>query len=220
MNLLLIDDEKEFVRATKRLLELNHHRVNIAYDGEAGLRLAKSKKYDVILLDIILPKMDGFEVTEKLRERGVTVPILMLTAKSMIDDRVKGLDRGADDYLVKPFAIDELLARIRALTRREKEVRSPVFRAGDLILNPASCEVRRDNRLIQLNNKEYQLLTYLLRNKERVVSREELGRAVWGKKKFSSNTLDVHMRYLRRKIDKNFKTKLIQTIRGRGYKIK
>lgn len=217
MNLLLIDDEKEFVKATKKLLELNHHRVDIAYNGQKGLQLAKKKKYDVILLDIMLPKIDGFKVAKKLRNQELITPIIMLTAKSMIEDRVKGLDSGADDYLVKPFSINELLARIRAVTRREKHIRPSVLKAGGLVLNPASHKVYRNSKLIHLNNKEYQILTYFLRNKDKVITREEIGQMLWGKKKFKSNTIDVHIRYLRRKINSGFKTKFIHTIRGQGY---
>lgn len=219
MRLLLVDDEVEFVKATKKLLELSRFSVDVAYDGKQGLRLAQDKKYDVIILDVMLPEMDGFGVAEKLRQNKISTPIIMLTAKSMVEDKVKGLNAGADDYLIKPFALDELLARINALMRREKEIRPPKLSAGDLILDPASREVRRGNKVIELNNKEYQILAYLLRNKGKVIAREELGEAVWGKKKFSSNTIDVYVRYLRRKVDKDFKKKLIQTVRGGGYKI-
>lgn len=221
MKILFIEDEKEFARSLKRLLELNHYLVDLAYDGERGLELLKKKEYDLLILDIMLPKMDGFEVAKKVRQEQILTPIIMLTARDAVDDRVKGLDNGADDYLVKPFAFEELLARLRSLVRRKQQPPAPTkFRIGDLELSPSNYEVRRGGKLINLNNKEYQLLYCLLGRLGNVVTREELGENIWGKGEFKSNTIDVHIRHLRRKVDKGRKNKLIHTVRGRGYKIR
>jgi len=220
MKILFIEDEKEFANSLKKLLELNHYLVDLVYTGEKGLKLAKQKDYDLIILDIMLPRMDGFEVIKEVRQEKISTPIIMLTARDAVDDRVKGLDNGADDYLVKPFAFEELLARMRNLIRRKKQPLTPTkFQIANLELDPSNYQVRRDGKLIELNNKEYQLLYYLLGHLGNIVSREELGERIWGKGKFKSNTIDVHIRYLRQKIDKGYKNKLIRTIRGRGYKI-
>lgn len=220
MNILFIEDEKEFAQSLKKLLELNHYLVDLAYDGEKGLKLLKKKDYDLIILDIMLPRIDGFEVVKKIRQKQISTPIIMLTARDAVDDRIKGLNRGADDYLVKPFVFEELLARLRSLIRRKRQpITSTKFRIADLELNPSNYEVKRNNKLIELNNKEYQILYYLLGRLGNVVTREELGENVWGKGKFKSNTIDVHIRLLRHKIDEGYKNKLIHTVRGRGYKI-
>ncbi|NQU82799.1 MAG: response regulator transcription factor [Parcubacteria group bacterium] len=220
MKILFIEDEKEFARSLKRLLELNHYLVDLAYDGEAGLELLKKKEYDLLILDIMLPKMDGFEVAKKVHQEKISTPIIMLTARDAVGDRIKGLDSGADDYLVKPFAFEELLARLRSLVRRKRQPPTPTkFQIGDLELSPSNYEVKRGGKLISLNNKEHQILHYLLGRSGKVVTREELGENIWGIKKFKSNTIDVHIRHLRQKIDKGHKDKLIHTIRGRGYKI-
>lgn len=220
MNILFIEDEKEFAQSLKKLLELNHYLVDLAYDGEKGLKLLKKKDYDLIILDIMLPRIDGFEVVKKIRQKQISTPIIMLTARDAVDDRIKGLNRGADDYLVKPFVFEELLARLRSLIRRKRQpITSTKFWIADLELNPSNYEVKRNNKLIELNNKEYQILYYLLGRLGNVVTREELGENVWGKGKFKSNTIDVHIRFLRHKIDEGYKNKLIHTVRGRGYKI-
>lgn len=220
MNILFIEDEKEFAKSLKKLLELNHYLVDLAYDGEKGLKLVKKKDYDLIILDIMLPRVDGFKVANKIRQEQISTPIIMLTARDGVDDRVKGLDSGADDYMVKPFAFEELLARIRSLTRRKTQpISATRFQIADLELNPSNYEVRRNGQLIELNNKEYQMLYYLLGRLGKVVTRKELGENIWGKGKFKSNTIDVHIRYLRQKIDQGRKNKLIHTVRGRGYKI-
>lgn len=220
MNILFIEDEKEFAQSLKKLLELNHYLVDLAYDGENGLKLLKKKDYDLIILDIMLPRMDGFEVAKKIRQKQISTPIIMLTARDAVDDRVKGLNKGADDYLVKPFVFEELLARLRNLIRRKRQlITSTKFWIADLELNPSNYEVKRNNKIIELNNKEYQILYYLLGRLGNVVTREELGENVWGKEKFKSKTIDVHIRLLRHKIDEGYKNKLIHTVRGRGYKI-
>lgn len=220
MNILFIEDEKEFAQSLKKLLELNHYLVDLAYDGEKGLKLLKKKDYDLIILDIMLPRIDGFEVVKKIRQKQISTPIIMLTARDAVDDRIKGLNRGADDYLVKPFVFEELLARLRSLIRRKRQpITSTKFWIADLELNPSNYEVKRNNKLIELNNKEYQILYYLLGRLGNIVTREELGENVWGKGKFKSNTINVHIRLLRHKIDEGYKNKLIHTVRGRGYKI-
>ncbi|MFC1613102.1 response regulator transcription factor [Patescibacteria group bacterium] len=221
MKILFIEDEKEFAHSLKKLLELHHYLVDLAYDGQGGVRLVKKKDYDLIILDIMLPRIDGFEVARKIRQEQISTPIIMLTARDTVDDRVKGLDSGADDYLVKPFAFEELLARLRSLIRRQRQpVGSTSFRIANLELNPSNYEVRRAGKLIELNNKEYQILYYLLGRLGKMVPRQELGENIWGKDKFKSNTIDVHIRHLREKIDEGYKNRLIHTMRGRGYKIK
>lgn len=220
MNVLFIEDEKEFARSLKKLLQLNHYSVDLAFDGEKGLELLKKKNYDLLILDIMLPKMDGFEVAKRIRQEQISTPIIMLTARDAVDDRVKGLDSGADDYLVKPFAFEELLARLRSLVRRKSQpVGSSKFQIADLELNPSNYEVKRGDKLVALNNKEYQLLYHLLGRLGRVVSREELGQAIWGRGKFKSNTVDVHIQRLRQKIDEGHQNKLIHTVQRRCYKI-
>ncbi len=220
MNILFIEDEKEFAHSLKKLLELNHYFVDLAYDGEGGLKFLKKKGYDLIILDIMLPRMDGFEIAKKIRQQQISTPILMLTARDAVDDRVRGLDSGADDYLVKPFAFEELLARLRSLIRRKRQpATSTKFQIADLELNPSNYEVKRGDKLLSLNNKEYQTLYYLLGRLGNVVTRQELGENIWGKGKFKSNTIDVHIRHLRKKIDEGYENQLIHTIRGRGYKI-
>lgn len=220
MRILFIEDEKEFARSVEKLLKLNHYSVDLAYDGEAGLKLAHKKNYDLIILDIMLPAIDGFGVAEEIRRRKIPTPIIMLTARDAISDRVKGLDSGADDYLVKPFAFEELLARIRNLTKRPNRPITPTnFKIADLELDPSKYEIKRGGKLIGLNNKEYQILYYLLGRAGRIVSREELGKNIWGKGRFKSNIIEVNMRHLRQKIDEGHKNKLIRTVRGRGYKI-
>ncbi len=220
MNILFIEDEKEFAQSLEKLLKLNHYLVDLAYNGERGLKLLEKKSYDLIILDIMLPRMDGFEVAKKIRQNRVSSPIIMLTARDEVDDRVKGLNSGADDYLVKPFAFEELLARLRSLTKRKEQPIGPTkFRVADLELNPSNYEVKRAGQLIELNIKEYQLLYYFLGSLGKIVTREELGENIWGKGKFKSNTIDVHIRYLRQKIDEGHKNKLIKTVRGRGYKL-
>lgn len=220
MTILVVEDEKKIIRFIKKGLEMEHYTVDVAYDGEEALRLAEVNGYDVIVLDLMLPKMDGIEVCKKIREMGVETPIIMLTARDTIEDRIMGLDAGADDYLVKPFAFGELLARVRALLRREKTVQRTKLQVGDLMLDPVTHEVFRGERLVELTSKEYRLLDYLMRRPGQVCTRTMIGEHIWGYD-FSddSNVIDVYISYLRKKIDAGFKEKLLHTVRDVGYKL-
>ena len=220
MVILVVEDEVKITRFIKKGLEMEHYTVEVAYDGEEGLSKAEINNYDLIILDIMLPKMDGFEVCKKLREAKIETPIIMLTARNMIDDKIKGLDAGADDYLIKPFAFGELLARIRALLRREKTVKSTKLQVGDLVIDPANHEVARNGKEISLSSKEYRLLDYMMRRPGHVCTRTMIGEHIWGYNfTDDSNVIDVYISYLRKKIDTGFKAKLIHTVRDIGYKI-
>ncbi|MBL8031238.1 MAG: response regulator transcription factor [Candidatus Doudnabacteria bacterium] len=209
-------------RAIKMGLEQEHSTVEVVHDGPSGLAAALGDDYDAIILDRMLPGgMDGLEICEQLREKNVKTPILMLTAKGQIRDRVNGLNAGADDYLVKPFSFEELLARLRALTRRPLQTNGTVLQVGDLSVDTITYDVRRSNKPISLSQTEYALLEYLLRNKDRVLSKSNIINHVWD---FDAdvlpNTVEAYVGYLRNKIDKPFKTKpLIHTVRGFGYKL-
>jgi DNA-binding response OmpR family regulator len=198
-----------------------HYAVDTAFDGEEGLYLSEINEYDLIVLDLMIPKIDGFGVLKKIRERKNNVPILVLTAKDSIDDTVRGLDAGCDDYLTKPFAFAELLARIRALLRRDKKEKESVLRIADLSLSIVTHKVMRQGKEIELTSKEYALLEYFMRNPEKVLTRTMISEHVWDYH-FDSNTnvIDVYVNYLRKKIDKDFDPKLIHTIRGIGYMMK
>jgi DNA-binding response OmpR family regulator len=222
MRLLVVEDEKRIAGFLKKGLEEESYAVDMAEDGIAALDWAAGASYDVILLDVMLPGLTGFEVCRLLRERGVTTPVLMLTARDEVDDRVKGLDSGADDYLPKPFAFKELLARIRALTRRTATSvpLNTVLRLADLELNTITHQARRGEREIELTAKEYALLEYLLRNARRPLNRTLIRENIWGYNYYgASNVVDVYIRHLRRKLEVNGEPALIQTIRGVGYKI-
>lgn len=220
MTILVVEDEIKISRFIKKGLEMEHYTVDATYDGPGALEKAEINNYDLIIMDIMLPRMDGIEVTKKLREMKVETPIIMLTARDTVDDRVKGLDAGADDYLIKPFAFGELLARIRALLRREKTVSTTKLRVGDLVLDPATHEVRRGDKEIQLSSKEYRLVDYMMRRPGHVCTRTMIGEHIWGYNfTDDSNVIDVYISYLRKKIDKGFKNKLIHTVRDVGYKI-
>ncbi len=220
MKILLVEDDKHIVGFLKRGLEEEGYIVEAAYDGEEGLSLAQDEGFDLIILDILLPKLDGFTVCQELRASGNPTPILMLTAKDDVEDRVRGLDLGADDYLVKPFAFEELLARIRALLRRQKNAQGTVLRVGDLTVNLLTREVKRGDRTIELTAREFELLKFLAHHPGRVFTRTQLLEHVWGYDfEYSSNVVDVYIRYLREKIDKPFDRKLIHTVRGVGYKL-
>ncbi len=219
MRILLVEDEKDLAFEIKEVLERENYRVELAFDGESGYEKAFVEDYDLIILDVMLPFMDGIEVLKSLRRDGVDTPVLLLTAKSSVDDKVKGLDSGADDYLTKPFAIAELLARIRALLRRKYNEKNAVLRIADLVLNPATHEVRRAGRKIELTPKEYAILEYMLYNKNRVITRLAIAEHVWGESfdPFTmSNFVDVHIKNLRKKVDRGFSPKLIHTVRGGG----
>jgi len=219
MTILLIEDEYKFARVIKKGLEIERYTVDVAYDGEEGLRRGLKNEYDVILLDLMLPKKDGMDVCRELRNRKIQAPIIMLTARDKVEDRIQGLDVGADDYLVKPFDFSELLARIRALLRRRKTTEQTKLKVGDLVLDPASHQVKRSGKMIRLNPKEYSLLDYLMRYPDRILSKDQLIEHVWGPDvEHSGNQLAVYIRYLRRKVNSRQK-EAIQTVRGVGYKI-
>ena len=219
--ILLVEDEGKIANAVARGLKYEDFDVTIASDGEEALVLGKDEDFDCIILDRMLPLKEGVEVCKELRESNIKTPIIMLTAKSGVNDKVEGLDAGADDYLAKPFSLDELLARIRALLRRPNNIVSDELKVGYLILNTTTFEARRDDKLINLSKKEYDLLEYLMRNPNRIISKEKIINHVWD---FDSdilpNTVEVYMGYLRNKIDKPFKDKkMLQTVRGFGYKL-
>lgn len=221
MRILVVDDDRRLCAVIKRGLLEQGYAVDLAYDGEEGEYLAEINPYDVIILDIMLPSQDGMQVCQELRAKKVNTPILMLTAKDTVEDRVTGLDKGADDYLVKPFAFSELLARIRALLRREGTSKSPEIRVGDLVLNTLTREVRRGHRPIELTTKEYVILEYFMRRPRAVVTRTMIEEHAWDYDFDSmSNLVDVYIRRLRRKIDAEGEDSLIQTVRGAGYRLK
>ncbi len=220
MKILLVEDEKKVATFVRSGLKSEGFTVDLAADGEEGLYLARETAYDLIVLDILLPKVDGLTLCKKLRAEGKTLPIIMLTAKDSVEDRVRGLDAGADDYLTKPFSFAELLARGRALTRRHKGGGSEKLKAGDVVLDPETFEVSRGGKKIALSATEFRLLKYLMENSSRVVTKALILENVWGYD-FSpeSNVVDVYIKYLRDKLDKGFKTSFIQTVRGIGYRL-
>jgi len=220
MRVLVVEDERRIADFISRGLSEQGYGVDIAYDGDEALHWADVAEFDVIVLDVMLPVRDGIEVCRTLRERGSRTPILMLTARDAIEDRVRGLDSGADDYLVKPFAFAELMARIRALTRREPAAKGTVLRVGDLVLDSTTREVSRAGEHIDLTTREYALLEYLTRHPNQVLTRTMIAEHVWNYDfDNATNVIDVHIRNLRRKIDDPFPTKLIHTVRGAGYRI-
>ena len=222
MRILVVEDEHKIANSVKRGLEQESYAVDVAYTGSNGYDLASVEEYDLIILDRLLPEMDGIEIAKKLREQKIHTPILMLTAKGQVTDRVEGLDAGADDYLVKPFAFEELLAIIRALTRRPKDSLGMILTVSDLMLNSANYEVKRSAKSIQLSSKEYALLEYLMRHPDQTLTKDQIISHVWNyDADVLPNTVEVYIGYLRNKIDKPFKNRpaLIQTVRGFGYKI-
>jgi two-component system OmpR family response regulator len=220
MRVLIVEDEKRMAVLLKKGLEEENHSATLAFDGAAGLDLTELYEFDVIVLDIMLPGMDGFEVARRLRRNKNTTPILFLTARDAVADVVKGLDVGADDYLTKPFAFDELLARLRSVARRGSSPRPTCLQVADLTLNPATHRVFRGNQEIHLSPTEYRLLEFLIRRAGRAVRRSSIVEAVWGSdQEVEENTLDAFVRLLRTKVDRGFKQKLIQTVRGVGYTV-
>ncbi|MFQ5586120.1 MAG: response regulator [Thermodesulfobacteriota bacterium] len=217
MRILVVEDEKKVAGFIKRGLEEESYAVDVAYDGEKGQHLAESNEYDVILLDIMLPKKNGIEVLKELRGKSIKTPVLLLTARDSVDDRVEGLDSGADDYLTKPFAFAELIARLRALMRRGDQGLT-VLKFRDLSLDPATRKAKRGGREIELTVKEYALLEYFLRNPNRVLTRTMIAEHVWDHTFDSeTNVVDVYLNHLRNKIDKDEEVKLLHTVRGVGY---
>ena len=221
MRILLIEDNPRLNQSLKLSLIEAGYAVDAAYDGQEGQEFAESTPYDAIVLDVMLPKKDGLEVCRVLRRQRVNVPIIMLTARDTVDDRVCGLDSGADDYLVKPFAIDELLARLRALLRRNASDKSGLLAVGDLVADPATHIVQRGGHTIELTAKEFALLEYFLRHPNQVLTREMVENHIWSYDFVgTSNVVDVYVRRLRRKIDDPFTIKLFETIRGAGYRLR
>jgi heavy metal response regulator len=220
MRILVIEDERKIASFIKRGLREEGYIVDIALDGDEGYRLTAENDYALIILDIMLPKKDGITLCRQLRHDGIESPVLMLTAKDSVQDKVRGLDSGADDYLTKPFAFEELLARIRALLRKGVQ-RSARLQVGDLVLDTAAHKATRSGREIVLTMKEYALLAYLMRNAATVVTRTMIAENIWEIDfDTGTNIIDVYINYLRNKIDSGHEKKLIQTVRGRGYVIK
>lgn len=216
MKILVVEDEHKIANSIKRGFEIEAWVVDLAYDGLEGFDFASSEDYDVIVLDLMLPKMDGLTICRKLRENGIHTPILILTAKGELSDKVDGLDSGADDYLVKPFAFEELLARIKALSRRPKKTISRILIEGDIVLDSNNLEVKKNGKHLNLSRKEFSLLEYLMRNKGKIVTKENIISHVWDyEAEILPNTVEVFIAYLRKKIGKN----IIRTIRGFGYQL-
>jgi two-component system copper resistance phosphate regulon response regulator CusR len=217
MRILVVEDEKKVASFVQRGLEAEAHQVDVAHDGETGLARALDGEYDLLVLDVMLPRRDGLAVLRELRARGRQLPVLLLTARAGVTDKVAGLDGGADDYLTKPFEVAELLARVRALLRRGASAPA-VLAVADLRLDPATRTVTRAGRAIELTAREYALLEYFLRNPGRVLSRALIAQHVWGVSFDTfTNVIDVYVNYLRRKIDAEFEPRLLHTVRGAGY---
>jgi DNA-binding response OmpR family regulator len=222
MHILVVEDEQRLAFLLRRVLLEERHTVDLAHDGPAGLDLALSDTYDVVILDLMLPGMDGLEICRQMRAERIMTPVLMLTARGEVEDRVTGLNVGADDYLTKPFAMEELLARINALLRRRNRPFDEAHQltAGDLTLDLVRHEARREGRLIELTAKEFALLEYLMRHAGQALSRTQIVDAVWRYDlEALSNVVDIYIHYLRDKIDQGFSRPLIKTVRGVGYKI-
>ncbi len=222
MNVLIVEDDEKIVSLLKKGLHLEGIVSESVASGDDALKKLESFDYDLIVLDVMLAgSKDGFEVCKIIRERGITTPIIMVTARESIEDRVRGLDMGADDYLPKPFSLPEFLARVRALSRRGSRVDQPILQVADLTLDPAQHIVERNGAVIKLSKKEFRLLEYLMRNKNRVLTRTMLIEHIWGYKVgYNTKVVDVYINYLRQKIEKGFGRRLIHTVRGIGYMIK
>ncbi|MFZ1322628.1 MAG: response regulator transcription factor [Ignavibacteria bacterium] len=221
MNVLLIEDEKKISDFICKALKEEYYNVEVAGDGIKGQFLAETKLYDIIILDILLPKQDGWQTCHNIRESGVIAPILMLTSNSQTDDKVKGLNIGADDYLTKPFDLKEFLARIRAITRRNSQHKNAILKIDDLTMDLSEHKVIRDNNTIDLTAREFAVLEYLLKNKRHVMTRQDISESVWGLDfEGESNVVDTYIKFLRLKIDKGFSKPLIHTVIGVGYVIR
>ena len=221
MRILVVEDESKVASFIQRGLEAEQYHVDVANDGESGLSAIFDEDYDLVILDIMLPKRNGFSVLEEVRKRHLQVPVLMLTARDTVTDRVTGLDRGADDYLTKPFAFEELVARVRALLRRGAPSQSPVLSVADLRLDPVTREITRADQKIEMTAKEFALLEFFLRQPGRLLSRALIAQHVWGVDFDTfTNVIDVYVNYVRKKIDADFEPKLLHTVRGVGYVLK
>jgi len=218
LRLLVIEDEKSLLKIITKRLKEEGYSVDAVTNGRDGENYIYSTDYDCIILDIMIPIVDGLTLLRRIRAKKISTPVLLLTARDSIEDRVIGLDTGADDYLIKPFSFDELLARVRALLRRQKEKRDIVLSVSDLKLDTVTREVKRGDRSIELTSKEYSILEYFLKNKNRVLTKSQIAEHVWNYDfDYNSNIVEVYIRYLRRKIDEGIENKLIHTIRGGGY---
>ena len=218
MRILIAEDERDMNRLISKALEKEGYSVDSCFDGAEALEYLRSAEYDGAVLDVMMPKKDGYQVVKELRESGSSLPVLFLTARDSIADRVKGLDLGADDYLIKPFDFDELLARIRVMTRRRTGQGTSVITIGDLSIDTASHEVRRGQRTVELSAREYSILKYMAANKGRVLSRDQIEEHVWNfDYEGGTNVVDVYISYLRKKIDKPGEEKLIHTVWGSGW---
>ena len=221
MRILVVEDEHKIANSIKKGLEQERYAVDVVYDGDEGYDYAVTEEYDLIILDRLLPGMDGMDIIKKLRDDNIHTPILMLTAKGQISDKVEGLNTGADDYMTKPFAFAELIARVRALVRRPKSATSPVLKISDLTLDTVSYEVKRAHTSIKLSHKEFVLLQYLMRHPNKVITKEQIINHVWNyDADVLPNSVEVYIKHLRDKIDQPFNSpSLIHTLRGFGYKI-
>jgi two-component system, OmpR family, copper resistance phosphate regulon response regulator CusR len=220
MKILVVEDEAKLASSLKKGLEQSGHDADIAADGEEGYSKVQSSSYDLILLDLMLPKISGWDLIKRIREDKPNIPIIAVTAKAAVEDRVQGLNLGCDDYLVKPFSFAELLARIQVQARRGNPVASHELRVADLVLNPLKRKVTRGGKPIELSNKEFLLLEYLMQNKDQIVTRDMIVKNVWDESFDNvTNVVDVYVNYLRNKIDRDFEPRLIHTVRGIGYKL-
>ena len=221
MRILIADDERDLCAVIAKRLSMEGFSVDCCYDGEEAMDFLHFAEYDAIILDIMMPKVTGIELLRWIRGKNNPVPVLLLTAKDTVSDRVAGLNSGADDYLVKPFSLDELIARIHAITRRKSGIVTNVLSVGDLSINLNTHTVTRGEKNISLSSKEFSILEYLVKNKGNVLSREKIEQNIWNYDyEGGSNVIDVYISYLRKKIDGDFETKLIHTIRGVGYMVK
>lgn len=222
MRILVVEDEHKIARAIKKALEQESYAVDISFDGDDGYAMATTEPYDAMIIDRMLPgQYNGIQIVETLREENIHTPILFLTALGQTSDKTAGLDSGADDYLVKPFAIEELLARVRALLRRPAEQQTTVLKAGNITLDTANHAVTREGKPILLTSKEFGLLEYLLRNQNRILTKDNIIAHVWDyDADILPNTVEVYIKYLRAKIDKPFRSNMIETVRGFGYRLK
>lgn len=220
MKVLIVEDEAKVASFISRGLEEEGYKADVAYDGAEGLDRLKSSSYDIVLLDLMIPEIDGLEVLRRMRSWGIGTPVLILTAKSSKEDVIKGLDTGSDDYLTKPFSFDELLARIRALLRRSKQTDTRVIEYGHVILDPYNRKLSVDSKEVELTEKEFLILEFMLKHREQPLTRNEIAEYVWQNKSDSTNIVDVYINFLRKKLDSVSSRRYIHTVRGKGYILK